>query len=313
MFFSMIFVVTSFYEATVAHLTGLQLVLVGTTVEATILLLRSHRRRCGCLFAASLDHYRLFIMGWAFIVEARSRLFCRSCWHKFCGVRVTPSPAALPRPGSRMRSAKKMPTAPFCASTSLTWPGRWSGCWLPSIGEYRRHLPIIAGGALVSGIAIVLARFMPEHGFHPARPEERNTCSTWVIYSKGTGRGACPPGFAGHPGRGADLRPLLEGWDRLWVKYLVDHFSPTEYLGMNEVAFFGLLRASGMILSILVTRVVEKRLDAGHAPSVARAMMGITALLSAAIFTFAFSPALAVSIAAGLAGEHHPQCDGPAL
>ncbi|PWH14702.1 MAG: MFS transporter, partial [Anaerolineae bacterium] len=37
-FFSLIFVVTSFYEATVAGLTGLQLVLVGTTLEGVILL-----------------------------------------------------------------------------------------------------------------------------------------------------------------------------------------------------------------------------------------------------------------------------------
>jgi DHA3 family tetracycline resistance protein-like MFS transporter len=67
---------------------------------------------------------------------------------------------------------------------------------------------------------------------------------------------------------------------------------------MNEVAFFGLLRAGGMVLSILATRIVEKRLDASHAPSVARYMLGITVLLSAAILTFAFSPALAVSIMA---------------
>jgi MFS transporter, DHA3 family, tetracycline resistance protein len=51
-------------------------------------------------------------------------------------------------------------------------------------------------------------------------------------------------------------------------------------------------------LSILVTRQVEQRLDANHAPSIARAMVWITVLLSAAIFTFAFSPALAVSVAA---------------
>ena len=37
-----------------------------------------------------------------------------------------------------------------------------------------------------------------------------------------------------------------EGWDRLWVKYLVDHFSLPSILGMNEVAFFGLLRARGL-------------------------------------------------------------------
>jgi DHA3 family tetracycline resistance protein-like MFS transporter len=52
------------------------------------------------------------------------------------------------------------------------------------------------------------------------------------------------------------------------------------------------------LLSILVTRQVEKRLDANHAPSIARAMVWITVLLSAAIFTFAFSPALAISILA---------------
>jgi DHA3 family tetracycline resistance protein-like MFS transporter len=89
-----------------------------------------------------------------------------------------------------------------------------------------------------------------------------------------------------------------EGWDRLWVKYLVDHFTLPSIFGMNEVAFFGLLRAGGMVLSIFAARMVEKRLDTNHAPSVARYMLGITTLLSAAILTFAFSPALIVSILA---------------
>ena len=78
-----------------------------------------------------------------------------------------------------------------------------------------------------------------------------------------------------------------EGWDRLWVKFLVDKFTIPSVFGMNEVAFLGLLRAGGMVISILVTRQVEKRLDASHAPSIARAMWGITALLSLAIFAFA--------------------------
>jgi DHA3 family tetracycline resistance protein-like MFS transporter len=89
-----------------------------------------------------------------------------------------------------------------------------------------------------------------------------------------------------------------EGWDRLWVKYLVDHFTLPHLFGMNEVAFFGFLRAGGMLLSIFATQQVEKRLDANHAPSIARAMLWITVLLSAAIFIFAFSPALALSILA---------------
>jgi DHA3 family tetracycline resistance protein-like MFS transporter len=89
-----------------------------------------------------------------------------------------------------------------------------------------------------------------------------------------------------------------EGWDRLWVKYLVDNFTIPSIFGLNDVAFFGFLRAGGVILSIIVTRQVEKHLDASHAPSIAKAMLWLTALLSLAIFTFAFSPALAVSILA---------------
>jgi len=53
-----------------------------------------------------------------------------------------------------------------------------------------------------------------------------------------------------------------------------------------------------MLLSILATRQVEKRLDANHAPSIARAMLWITVMLSGAILTFAFSPVLAISILA---------------
>jgi DHA3 family tetracycline resistance protein-like MFS transporter len=78
----------------------------------------------------------------------------------------------------------------------------------------------------------------------------------------------------------------------------VDNFTLPSIFGMNEVAFFGFLRAGGMLLSILATRQVEKRLDANHAPSIARAMLWITVLLSGAILTFAFSPALAISILA---------------
>jgi DHA3 family tetracycline resistance protein-like MFS transporter len=89
-----------------------------------------------------------------------------------------------------------------------------------------------------------------------------------------------------------------EGWDRLWVKFLVDNFTLPSLFGMNEVAFFGILRAGGMLLAILATRQVEKRLDANHAPSIARAMLWITVLLSGSILTFAFSPALAISILA---------------
>jgi DHA3 family tetracycline resistance protein-like MFS transporter len=68
---------------------------------------------------------------------------------------------------------------------------------------------------------------------------------------------------------------------------------------MNEVAFLGILRAGGMLLSILVTHRVEKRLDASHAPSIAKGMFWLTGLLALGIFIFAFAPPiLAVGVGA---------------
>ncbi len=81
-----------------------------------------------------------------------------------------------------------------------------------------------------------------------------------------------------------------EGWDRLWVKYLGDTFPLPSLFGMNEVAFFGIMRAVGMLLSIVVTQQVEKRLHSSHAPSIARGMSWLTGSLALAIFIFAFAP-----------------------
>jgi DHA3 family tetracycline resistance protein-like MFS transporter len=140
---------------------------------------------------------------------------------------------------------------------------------------------------------------MPETGFHPTRPEDRNSFQHMGdIFQKGFAAVRSRPVLLSVLGIGFIYGLYSEGWDRLWVKYLVDNFTLPSIFGMNEVAFFGFLRAGGMLLSILATRQVEKRLDANHAPSIARAMLWITVLLSAAIFMFAFSPALAISILA---------------
>src|SRR5512139_1720548 len=76
LFFSMIFVVASLYEATVANLTGAQLVLVGTTVEVTILLFEvptgivadAYSRRTSIIIG-------FFLMGLGFLVEGTFPVF----------------------------------------------------------------------------------------------------------------------------------------------------------------------------------------------------------------------------------------------
>src|SRR5258706_6658375 len=301
MFFSMIFVVASFYEATVAGLSGFQLVLVGTTVELTILLFEmptgvvadAYSRRLSIIIG-------YFIMGLAFIVEGSFPRFvpillAQVLW----GIGYTFTSGSVQAWLSDEIGEENANRA-FLRGNQYDLAGALAGMLIAiPLGNIAVNLPIISGGMLVSMIAVALTLFMSEHGFNPVRREDRNTWQHMGdIFRKGLNAVRARPTLLAILGVGLVYGLYSEGWDRLWVKYLVDHFTLPSIFGMNEVAFFGLLRAGGMVLSIFATRIVEKRLDANHAPSVARYMLGITVLLSAAILTFAFSPALAVSIMA---------------
>jgi len=87
-----------------------------------------------------------------------------------------------------------------------------------------------------------------------------------------------------------------EGFDRLWVKHLLDTFPLPTVFGNTQVGFFGLMRAGGMILSILATRFVEKRLDTSSPLAIGRAMLGITVGLSIGIISFAISPIFGLTL-----------------
>jgi DHA3 family tetracycline resistance protein-like MFS transporter len=301
LFFSMIFVVASFYEATVAGLSGLQLVLVGTTVELTILLFEvptgvvadAYSRRLSIIIG-------YFVMGVAFIVEGSFPAFvpillAQVLW----GIGYTFTSGATQAWLSDEIGEENANRA-FLRSNQFELAGALLGMLIAiPLGNIAINLPIVSGGVMVAMIAVALTLFMSEHGFNPTRPEKRNTWQHMGdIFKKGLNAVRTRPTLLAILGVGLVYGLYSEGWDRLWVKYLVDNFTLPSIFGMNEVAFFGLLRAGGMVLSILATRIVEKRLDANHAPSVARYMLGITLLLSAAILTFAFSPALAVSVMA---------------
>lgn len=299
--FSMIFVVTSLYEATVAHLSGLQLVLVGTTLELTILLFEVptgvvadvHSRRLSIVTG-------YFLMGIAFLVEGFFPIFSMILLTQVLwGLGYTFTSGATEAWLSD-EIGEQAANRAFLRGNRYDLAGALLGMLAAiPLGNMAVNLPILAGGAAVVLVGVGLSLFMTEQGFKPAPREQRNTFRHMLdILKKGMRVVKSRPVLFSILGIGFIYGLYSEGWDRLWVKYLVDNFSLPSILGLNEVAFFGLLRAAGMLLSILVTRRVEKRLDASHAPSIARSMLWITAVISGAILAFAFSPALMVSIAA---------------
>jgi DHA3 family tetracycline resistance protein-like MFS transporter len=302
--FSMIFVVASFYEATVANLQGFQLVLVGTTLELTILLFEIptgvvadvYSRRTSIIIG-------YFLMGVAFLVEGFLPVFA---WILLAQVLWGLGYTFLSGAHQAWLSdeiGEQAANRTFLHGNRYELAGSLLGMLAAiPLGNIAVNVPILVGGSAILLMSIGLFLLMPEDGFKPAPRGERNAFQHMAdVLKKGLGVVRSRPVLLSILGIGFIYGLYSEGWDRLWVKYLVDNFSLPGILGFNEVAFFGLLRAAGMLLSILVTRQVEKRLDADHAPSIARAMTWITLLLSAAILVFAFSPALGISVLAVLA------------
>jgi DHA3 family tetracycline resistance protein-like MFS transporter len=87
-----------------------------------------------------------------------------------------------------------------------------------------------------------------------------------------------------------------EGFDRLWVKHLIDNFDIPIIFGNNQVAFFAVLRIVGSILTIFAIRFVEKRVDSGSPLAIGRAMLIVTGLIAATMIGFAISPFLPLTL-----------------
>jgi len=297
--FSMMFVGMSLYEVTVAKLTPLQLVLVGTTVETSIFLFEVptgivadvYSRRLSIIIGYS-------IMGVGFLMEGLFPFFvpillAQVLW----GLGYTFTSGSTEawisdEIGEDAANKLFLRATKFGLFASLIGMG---GAAL--IGGQNVALPIQVGGLGVILIGIVLALVMPETGFHPTPKEDRNT---WQqighTFKAGVAAVRARPRLMTVLGIGLFYGLYSEGFDRLWVKHLLDTFELPILFGNNEVAFFSALRATGTVLTIFALRFVEKRLDASQPQAIGRAMFLITGLISAALIGYALSPLLGLAL-----------------
>jgi DHA3 family tetracycline resistance protein-like MFS transporter len=138
---------------------------------------------------------------------------------------------------------------------------------------------------------------MPETGFHPTPREDRNTWQhMWHTFKQGVDTVRAKPRLMNIVFIGLFYGIYSEGFDRLWVKHLLDTFELPIIFGNNQVAFFAALRVAGTILTIFAVRFVEKRVDSSSPLAIGRAVLIVTAGISLAMFGFALSQFLILSL-----------------
>ena len=165
------------------------------------------------------------------------------------------------------------------------------------VGANNVVLPLRVGSLAVMLIGVALIFIMPETGFKPLPREDRNTWQHMVFtFRQGVQAVRSHPRLMSLVWVGLFYGLYSEGFDRLWVKHLLDNFDLPVLFGNNQVAFLALLRMAGALLTMLSLRFVEKRVDTGGPRAIGRSMVWVTVMISAAIVGFALSPLLGLSL-----------------
>jgi DHA3 family tetracycline resistance protein-like MFS transporter len=298
-FFGMMFTAMSLYEATVAGLTPLQLVLVGTTLELSAFLFEVPTGVVADVVSRRISIViGYLLMGVGFLVEGLFPAFlpillAQVIW----GLGYTFTSGA-----TQAWITDEIGEGPanklFLRATQVGLLASLFGVGLAMlIGANHVRLPILVGAFGVIVIGLVLMVVMPETGFHPTPREDRNTWQhMWHTFNEGLQAVRARPRLAAILGVGFFYGLYSEGFDRLWVKHLLDAFDLPVFFGSNPMAFFAALRIAGSVLTLLAVRFVEKRVDSGSSLAVGRAMLVVTASISAAMIGFALSPILPLTL-----------------
>ncbi len=154
---------------------------------------------------------------------------------------------------------------------------------------------------LVSGVAwivlaVLLLCVMSEQGFQPVRPEALNTFQHMAAtFRKGIRTVRLRPALPAILGVGL-FYGMTAGFDRLWVWHLVDRFDLPVLFGNNDLALFGVLEFTGILLSITMTHQIEKRCISLPPRRIGHLMLAITAAIAVSIAAFGWAPFLGLAL-----------------
>lgn len=303
-FFSMMFVTASLYEATVAGLTPVQLILVGTTLEISAFLFEvptgvvadAYSRRLSIIIG-------YFLMGIGFIIEGFFPAFlpillAQVIW----GLGYTFTSGAT-QAWITDEISEEHANKLFLRGTRFGLFASLVGIGLAMwIGANSTALPIRVGALGLISMGLTLILIMPETGFHPTPKENRNTWQhMWHTFNQGVKVVRGRPRLITIVGVGLFYGLYSEGFDRLWVKHLLETFTLPVFFGSNQVAFFAVLRGLGTLLTIFVMRFVEKRVDTSRSIEIGRSMLIVTGLIPLLMIGFALSPFLFLTLSLYLA------------
>jgi MFS transporter, DHA3 family, tetracycline resistance protein len=301
--FTTVFSVNMVYQVQTARLTPLQLVLVGTVLELSVLLFEIPTGVVADVYSRRLSIIiGTWLIGLGFVTESLFPAFvpiliAQVLW----GVGYTFTSGAVvawltDEVGQEsvqnllMRGAQWEQIGAIIATFAAV-----------GLASLRLNLPIFLAGCGFGGLGLYLILQMPEDGFRPLPPEERKT---WKSMSE-----TVRQGFSLLKASRLLIYLIIiafftgfysEGFDRLWTPHFLHDLAFPAYLGLQPVVWFGVMTVIGSLLTLGATEWIRRSLQNAGSQILFRVMFTSTVLLVFNLVVFALVKVLWVIVAAWL-------------
>lgn len=312
LFYTVVFTIASVYRVTTVGLTPLQLVLVGTALEAAVFLFEIPTGVVADLYGRRLSVVVGFlIIGAAFVLQGSIPSFLpilltEALW----GIGYTfTSGAHEAWIADEIGQARA--GAAYLRGAQIEQVGSLAGIVISvALASVQLQLPILVGGGLFIALGIWLRFAMPEQGFRPA---PRAAHGPWQGMLRTLQRSfaviGSQPAFLAILAIGAVYGMSSEALDRLWeAHFLRDLHFPA--LGqLRPVVWFGIINVVERLLGIGAVEIARRRVDPTSHRAVAGFLLASDALLLVSVIGFGlaghFELALATYWTARLARSVH--------
>jgi DHA3 family tetracycline resistance protein-like MFS transporter len=258
---SLTYTVLTVYYVIAADLNPLQLVLVGTVLEAAVLLLEVPTGVIADVFSRRLSILLGHLLwGVAFVLEGSAPLFAAILLAEVIRAIGECCLSGATQAWLADEVGEERIGALFVRGAQIGRVGSLLGI-VGSVGlaSVQLNLPVIVGGALSMLLAGWLLMVMPERGF---RPIERSGAGGGLFQTAATGVRQ----FRERPlllvflGIAAAVGASSEGYDRLWEAHFLASFTFPSLGALEPIVWFGIFNGVGLLLGIAAAEALT-RLD----------------------------------------------------